>query len=94
MVEEDNAILKFLMNDKKEEVERKAKEKKQEDERRQAEREEDAKLMENFRDEIINSVKTEINNEVWVAIEPLKERQEKTKKETKETNENVEKISQ
>ena len=83
MVGEDNAILEFLMNDKKEEGERKAKEKKQEDERRQGEREEDAKRMEKFRDEIINSVKTEIKNEVQVAIEPLKERQERLMKRKK-----------
>ena len=90
--ESNNAILEFLMNDKKEEVERKAKEKKQEDERRQAEREEDARRMEKFRDEHINSVKTEIKNEVQVAVEPLKERQEKTEKEAEETNEKVEMI--
>ena len=94
MVGEDNAILEFLMNDKKEEGERKAKEKKQEEERRQTEREEDAKRMEKFRDEIINSVKNEIKNEVQVAIEPLKERQEKTEKETVETNEKVIEIFQ
>ena len=92
--ESNNAILEFLMNDKKEEVERKAKEKKQEDERRQAEREEDAKRMEKFKDELINSVRTEIKNEVQVAIEPLKERQEKTEKEAEETNEKVEMIFQ
>ena len=92
--ESNNAILEFLMNDKKEEVERKAKEKKQEDERRQAEREEDAKRMDKFKDELINSVRKEIKNEVQVAIEPLKERQEKTEKEAEETNEKVEMIFQ
>ena len=92
--ESNNAILEFLMNDKKEEVERKAKEKKQEDEKRQAEREEDARRMEKFKDDLINSVKTEIKNEVQVAIEPLKERQERTEKEAEETNEKVEMIFQ
>ena len=47
--ESNNAILEFIMNDKKEEIERKAKEKKQEDERRQAEREEDARGWRNSR---------------------------------------------
>ena len=54
--EEGNiAILEFLMNDKKEEVERKAKEKKLEDARRLAEREEDARKMEKFQENIINT---------------------------------------
>ena len=92
--ESNNAILEFLMNDKKEEVEKKAKEKKQEDERRQAEREEDAKRMDKFRDEIIKTVKTEIKSEIQVAIEPLKERQGRTEKEAEETNDKVEMIMQ
>ena len=88
--EGNNAILEFLMNDKKEEVERKAKEKKQEEERRLAEREEDARRMEKFQDNIINTMKTEIKNEIQVAVEPIKERQDKSEKEAVETNKKME----
>ena len=88
--EGNNAILEFLMNDKKEEVERKAKEKKLEDARRLAEREEDARRMEKFQENIINTVKTEIKSEIQVAVEPIKERQEKSEKEAVETNKKIE----
>ena len=88
--ESNNAILEFLMNDKKEEGERKAKEKNLEEARRLAEREEDAMRMQKFRDDIISTVKTEIKSEIQVAIEPLKERQDKSEKEVVETNKKVE----
>ena len=50
--------------------------------------------MEKFKDELINSVRTEIKNEVQVAIKPLKDRQEKTEKEAEKTNQKVEIIFQ
>ena len=88
--ESNSAILEFLMNDKKEEGEKK----KQDEERRQEERKEDAKRMENFRYDIIKTVKNEIKSEVKEAIEPLKVRQEKTEKEAEETNVKEETIRQ
>ena len=88
----NNAILEFLMNDKKEEVVKKDKERKEDEERRLAEREEDAKRLEQFRDDIVKTVKTEIKTEIKVAIEPIKERQDKAEKEAQNTRLQVETI--
>ena len=88
--EGNSAILEFLMNDRKEEVERKAKEKKLEEVRRLAEREEDAGRMEKFQENIINTVKTDIKSEIQGAVTPIKERQEKSEKEAVVTNKKIE----
>ena len=85
----DNKILEFLMNDKKEEGIRKDKEKKKDEERRLVEREEDAKRLERFRDDIIETVKTEIKSEIQVAMEPIKRRQDEAEKEAEATNAKV-----
>ena len=77
------------MNDKKEESIRKDKEKMKDEERRMVEREEDAKRLERFRDDIIETVKTEIKSEIQVAMEPIKKRQEKAEKEAEATNAKV-----
>ena len=83
--ESNNAILEFLMKDKKDESEKRARE----EERRLAEREEDAKRMEKFQNEIIKIMRTEVKTEIQTAVEPLKERQEKSEKEAEETNSKV-----
>ena len=85
----DNKILEFLMNDKKEEGIRKDKEKKKDEERRLVEREEDPKRLERFRDDIIETVKTEIKSEIQVAMEPIKKRQDEAEKEAEATNAKV-----